>query len=140
MTLFLGHYYTRHLTQSKGLVNVSQDADVASQVDPDPPVSAGNGPSGICLSYLLSGHIPYVKPGAIHPHPLLQRKLAEAPGVSILDQVSLTHECGRGILLGKSQGYLENQAQSRGAHKTNQKTGREQLGWFSETADTMSAV
>lgn len=47
----------------------------------------GNGPSGICLSYLLSGHTPYVRPDAVHPHPLLQRKLAEAPGVSILDQV-----------------------------------------------------
>ncbi|KAF0884782.1 OSGI1 inhibitor, partial [Crocuta crocuta] len=46
----------------------------------------GNGPSGICLSYLLSGYTPYVKPDAVHPHPLLQRKLAEAPGVSILDQ------------------------------------------------------
>ncbi|XP_036201046.1 oxidative stress-induced growth inhibitor 1 isoform X6 [Myotis myotis] len=46
----------------------------------------GNGPSGICLSYLLSGYTPYVKPDAVHPHPLLQRKLSEAPGVSILDQ------------------------------------------------------
>ncbi|XP_044932291.1 LOW QUALITY PROTEIN: oxidative stress-induced growth inhibitor 1 [Mustela putorius furo] len=49
-------------------------------------VIIGNGPSGICLSYLLSGYTPYVKPDAEHPHPLLQRKLAEAPGVSILDQ------------------------------------------------------
>uniref|UniRef100_A0A673VK61 Oxidative stress-induced growth inhibitor 1 n=1 Tax=Suricata suricatta TaxID=37032 RepID=A0A673VK61_SURSU len=48
--------------------------------------ASGNGPSGICLSYLLSGYTPYVKPGAVHPHPLLRRKLAEAPGVSILDQ------------------------------------------------------
>ncbi|XP_037372138.1 oxidative stress-induced growth inhibitor 1 isoform X2 [Talpa occidentalis] len=46
----------------------------------------GNGPSGICLSYLLSGYTPYARPDTIHPHPLLQRKLAEAPGVSILDQ------------------------------------------------------
>lgn len=28
-----------------------------------------------------------MKPDAVHPHPLLQRKLLEAPGVSILDQV-----------------------------------------------------
>ncbi|XP_076989272.1 oxidative stress-induced growth inhibitor 1 isoform X3 [Tamandua tetradactyla] len=49
-------------------------------------VIIGNGPSGICLSYLLSGYTPYVKPDAVHPLPLLQKKLAEAPGVSILDQ------------------------------------------------------
>ncbi|XP_039081990.1 oxidative stress-induced growth inhibitor 1 isoform X2 [Hyaena hyaena] len=54
--------------------------------EPLPVVIIGNGPSGICLSYLLSGYTPYVKPDAVHPHPLLQRKLAEAPGVSILDQ------------------------------------------------------
>lgn len=62
---------------------------------PHPP-SSGNGPSGICLSYLLSGYTPYVKPDAEHPHPLLQRKLAEAPGVSILDQVgqSSGHRAG----------------------------------------------
>nr|XP_058135505.1 LOW QUALITY PROTEIN: oxidative stress-induced growth inhibitor 1 [Dasypus novemcinctus] len=60
-------------------------------------VIIGNGPSGICLSYLLSGYTPYVRPGAVHPHPLLQRKLAEAPGVSILDQVGLAargQSCG----------------------------------------------
>lgn len=112
-------------------MNVSWNEGVASQAEspliPAPPVSAGNGPSGICLSYLLSGHIPYVKPGAIHPNPLLQRKLTEAPGVSILDQVSLTHERGRGIL-GKSQGSQEGQAQNRGAHHINHKTGKEQLG------------
>ncbi|XP_027789015.2 oxidative stress-induced growth inhibitor 1 [Marmota flaviventris] len=58
----------------------------ASSLEPLPVIIIGNGPSGICLSYLLSGHIPYVRPDAVHPHPLLQRKLAEAPGVSILDQ------------------------------------------------------
>uniref|UniRef100_A0A2K6KAT0 Oxidative stress induced growth inhibitor 1 n=1 Tax=Rhinopithecus bieti TaxID=61621 RepID=A0A2K6KAT0_RHIBE len=58
----------------------------ASSSEPLPVIIVGNGPSGICLSYLLSGYTPYVKPDAIHPHPLLQRKLTEAPGVSILDQ------------------------------------------------------
>ncbi|XP_012661617.1 oxidative stress-induced growth inhibitor 1 [Otolemur garnettii] len=58
----------------------------ASSLEPLPVIVIGNGPSGICLSYLLSGYTPYVKPDAIHPHPLLQRKLTEAPGVSILDQ------------------------------------------------------
>nr|XP_012593912.1 oxidative stress-induced growth inhibitor 1 [Microcebus murinus]XP_012593913.1 oxidative stress-induced growth inhibitor 1 [Microcebus murinus]XP_012593914.1 oxidative stress-induced growth inhibitor 1 [Microcebus murinus] len=58
----------------------------ASSSEPLTVIVIGNGPSGICLSYLLSGHTPYARPGAAHPHPLLQRKLAEAPGVSILDQ------------------------------------------------------
>ncbi|XP_008055811.1 oxidative stress-induced growth inhibitor 1 [Carlito syrichta] len=57
-----------------------------SSSEPLAVIVIGNGPSGICLSYLLSGYTPYVKPDAIHPHPLLQRKLSEAPGVSILDQ------------------------------------------------------
>lgn len=57
-----------------------------------PPLSPGNGPSGICLSYLLSGYTPYVKPDSTHPHPLLQRKLTEAQGVSILDQVGQSSE------------------------------------------------
>nr|XP_035138622.2 N-terminal EF-hand calcium-binding protein 2 isoform X10 [Callithrix jacchus] len=58
----------------------------ASSSEPLPVIIVGNGPSGICLSYLLSGYTPYVKPDAVHPHPLLQRKLTEALGVSILDQ------------------------------------------------------
>ncbi|XP_006860195.1 PREDICTED: oxidative stress-induced growth inhibitor 1 [Chrysochloris asiatica] len=57
-----------------------------SSSEPLSAVIIGNGPSGICLSYLLSGYTPYVKPGAVHPHPLLQRKLSETPEVSILDQ------------------------------------------------------
>ncbi|KAF6078915.1 oxidative stress induced growth inhibitor 1 [Phyllostomus discolor] len=57
-----------------------------SSPEPLEVVIIGNGPSGICLSYLLSGYTPYMKPDAVHPHPLLQRKLLEAPGVSILDQ------------------------------------------------------
>ncbi|XP_030742431.2 N-terminal EF-hand calcium-binding protein 2 isoform X3 [Echinops telfairi] len=54
--------------------------------EPLPVAIIGNGPSGICLSYLLSGNTPYVKSHAVHPHPLLQRKLMETPGVSIMDQ------------------------------------------------------
>ncbi|CAM5092913.1 unnamed protein product [Natator depressus] len=53
---------------------------------PLPIVVIGNGPSGICLSYLLSGYIPYTKRGSVHPHPILQRKLEETPEVSIIDQ------------------------------------------------------
>lgn len=64
----------------------SSRKDRLSSPEPLPVVIIGNGPSGICLSYLLSGYTPYVRPDAVHPHPLLQRKLAEAPGVSILDQ------------------------------------------------------
>lgn len=106
---------------------------------PDLPVSAGNGPSGICLSYLLSGYIPYVKPGAVHPHPLLQRKLTEAPGVSILDQVGLTLESRRAILLAESQGSLEDHPQNRGVHKT---VKQEKNNWdcLPRPANAMSAV
>uniref|UniRef100_A0A8C6MAS3 Oxidative stress-induced growth inhibitor 1 n=1 Tax=Nothobranchius furzeri TaxID=105023 RepID=A0A8C6MAS3_NOTFU len=46
----------------------------------------GNGPSGICLSYLLSGHTPYLSPEAWHPNPLLNSKLAEQPHLSLLEQ------------------------------------------------------
>ncbi|KAK2545697.1 Osgin1 [Columba livia] len=53
---------------------------------PVPVVIIGNGPSGICLSYLLSGYTPYFKREAVHPHPILQRKLEEALDVSLLDQ------------------------------------------------------
>ncbi|XP_059523231.1 oxidative stress-induced growth inhibitor 1 isoform X3 [Myotis daubentonii] len=66
--------------------NWRKDRLGASSSEPLKVIIIGNGPSGICLSYLLSGYTPYVKPDAVHPHPLLQRKLSEAPGVSLLDQ------------------------------------------------------
>ncbi|DAA20318.1 oxidative stress-induced growth inhibitor 1 isoform X2 [Bos taurus] len=66
--------------------NQRKDHLGASSSEPLRVIIIGNGPSGICLSYLLSGYTPYVRPDAIHPHPLLQRKLSEAPGVSIMDQ------------------------------------------------------
>ncbi|XP_075044990.1 oxidative stress-induced growth inhibitor 1 [Mixophyes fleayi] len=53
---------------------------------PLPVVIIGNGPSGICLSYLLSGYTPFVKEGAVHPNPLLQRKLEEFPDIPITQQ------------------------------------------------------
>ena len=37
-----------------------------------------------------------MRPDAVHPHPLLQRKLAEAPGVSLLDQVGQSSGDGAG--------------------------------------------
>uniref|UniRef100_A0A8C3RCX8 Oxidative stress induced growth inhibitor family member 2 n=1 Tax=Cyanoderma ruficeps TaxID=181631 RepID=A0A8C3RCX8_9PASS len=51
-----------------------------------PVVIIGNGPSGICLSYLLSGYRPYLSPEAIHPNPILHTKLEEARHLSIVDQ------------------------------------------------------
>ncbi|XP_015258563.1 PREDICTED: oxidative stress-induced growth inhibitor 1-like [Cyprinodon variegatus] len=51
-----------------------------------PVVIIGNGPSGICLSYLLSGYAPYLSPEGRHPNPLLSRKLAERPQLSLLEQ------------------------------------------------------
>ncbi|MGH0168089.1 UNVERIFIED_CONTAM: hypothetical protein FKN15_053851, partial [Acipenser sinensis] len=46
----------------------------------------GNGPSAICLSYFLSGHRPYVRKGAFHPNPILQRKLQDIAGSSVVEQ------------------------------------------------------
>ncbi|XP_019342212.1 oxidative stress-induced growth inhibitor 2 isoform X2 [Alligator mississippiensis] len=51
-----------------------------------PIVIIGNGPSGICLSYMLSGYRPYLSPEAIHPNPILHNKLEEARHLSIVDQ------------------------------------------------------
>ncbi|KAM6947389.1 oxidative stress induced growth inhibitor 1 isoform 2-T2 [Lycodopsis pacificus] len=51
-----------------------------------PVVIIGNGPSGICLSYLLSGYTPYLSPEASHPNPLLNSKLREQPHLSLLEQ------------------------------------------------------
>ncbi|XP_027369730.1 oxidative stress-induced growth inhibitor 1 [Bos indicus x Bos taurus] len=75
-----------HPPPATGMSNRRKDHLGASSSEPLPVIIIGNGPSGICLSYLLSGYTPYVRPDAIHPHPLLQRKLSEAPGVSIMDQ------------------------------------------------------
>ncbi|XP_060692577.1 oxidative stress induced growth inhibitor 1 [Hemiscyllium ocellatum] len=51
-----------------------------------PVLIVGNGPSGICLSYLLSGYRPYLSPAASHPNPILQHKLEENQHLSIVDQ------------------------------------------------------
>ncbi|XP_007901432.1 oxidative stress-induced growth inhibitor 2 [Callorhinchus milii] len=51
-----------------------------------PVVIIGNGPSGICLSYLLSGYRPYVAPGIVHPNPILQSKLEEGSHCSVVHQ------------------------------------------------------
>ncbi|XP_034021887.1 oxidative stress induced growth inhibitor 1 isoform X2 [Thalassophryne amazonica] len=51
-----------------------------------PVVIIGNGPSGICLSYLLSGYTPYLSAGASHPNPVLQSKLRECTQLSLLEQ------------------------------------------------------
>ncbi|XP_072112850.1 oxidative stress-induced growth inhibitor 2 [Mobula birostris] len=51
-----------------------------------PVIVIGNGPSGICLSYLLSGYRPYKAPGAVHLNPILNNKLEEGVNVSVVDQ------------------------------------------------------
>ncbi|MEQ2214987.1 hypothetical protein XENOCAPTIV_025252, partial [Xenoophorus captivus] len=48
---------------------------------------AGNGPSGICLSYMLSGYKPYLDTATVHPNPILYRKLQEAKHLPITEQV-----------------------------------------------------
>ncbi|MEQ2170624.1 hypothetical protein GOODEAATRI_002237, partial [Goodea atripinnis] len=52
-----------------------------------PVVIIGNGPSGICLSYLLSGYKPYLDTATVHPNPILYRKLQEAKHLPITEQV-----------------------------------------------------
>ncbi|XP_051261269.1 oxidative stress-induced growth inhibitor 2 [Dicentrarchus labrax] len=51
-----------------------------------PVVIIGNGPSGICLSYLLSGYKPYLDTTAVHPNPILYRKLQETKHLPITEQ------------------------------------------------------
>ncbi|XP_052002689.1 oxidative stress-induced growth inhibitor 2-like isoform X1 [Xyrauchen texanus] len=51
-----------------------------------PVVIIGNGPSGICLSYLLSGYTPYLDAMAVHPNPILFHKLQEAKQLPITEQ------------------------------------------------------
>uniref|UniRef100_A0A667YPR1 Oxidative stress induced growth inhibitor family member 2 n=1 Tax=Myripristis murdjan TaxID=586833 RepID=A0A667YPR1_9TELE len=51
-----------------------------------PVVIIGNGPSGICLSYLLSGYKPYLDTGTVHPNPILYRKLQETKHLPITEQ------------------------------------------------------
>ncbi|PFX21994.1 Oxidative stress-induced growth inhibitor 1 [Stylophora pistillata] len=47
-------------------------------------VVIGNGPSALSLSYLLSGNVPYYIPHQ-HPNVILDQKLCEEPGKSLLD-------------------------------------------------------
>uniref|UniRef100_A0A3Q0RVM1 Oxidative stress induced growth inhibitor family member 2 n=1 Tax=Amphilophus citrinellus TaxID=61819 RepID=A0A3Q0RVM1_AMPCI len=51
-----------------------------------PVVIIGNGPSGISLSYLLSGYKPYLDPATVHPNPILYRKLQETKHLPITEQ------------------------------------------------------
>lgn len=56
----------------------------------NPGLFSGNGPSGICLSYLLSGYKPYLDTTTVHPNPILYRKLQETKHLPITEQVK-TH-------------------------------------------------
>lgn len=47
----------------------------------------GNGPNALSLSYLLSGNEPYYIPHQ-HPNAILDQKLCEECGKSLLDSVS----------------------------------------------------
>lgn len=55
-------------------------------------VLIGSGPAGLCLSYILHGHIPYYNPAVPHPDPELHRLLTKyehkPDGKSLLDAVS----------------------------------------------------
>lgn len=52
------------------------------------PPCLGNGPSGICLSYLLSGYKPYLDNATVHPNPILYRKLQDTKHLPITEQVT----------------------------------------------------
>ena len=54
--------------------------------------TTGNGPSGICLSLLLSGYWPYFN--GKHPDEVLRRKLDEHPELSVVEQVRQLASCG----------------------------------------------
>lgn len=60
---------------------------VASMQFLKPLLVLGNGPSGICLSYLLSGYKPYLDTTTVHPNPILYRKLQETKHLPITEQV-----------------------------------------------------
>lgn len=52
-------------------------------------LSPGNGPSGICLSYMLSGHWPYYLPEKVvnHPDEILRARLDYADATkSLIEQ------------------------------------------------------
>lgn len=55
-------------------------------------VVVGSGPAGLCLSYILHGHVPYYNPKNPHPDPELHRLLEayehKPGGKSLLDAVS----------------------------------------------------
>eukprot|EP00066_Takifugu_rubripes_P026489 XP_011615755.1 PREDICTED: LOW QUALITY PROTEIN: oxidative stress-induced growth inhibitor 2-like [Takifugu rubripes] len=76
------------VTCSKDLVLEKVWADRPGRAGPSwaDAMRLRNGPSGICLSYLLSGYTPYLSPDASHPNPLLQSKLGEQPHLSLLEQ------------------------------------------------------
>lgn len=58
-----------------------QEDDTRLEVD---VAVIGNGPAGIALSYMLSGHWPYFT--GDHPHPYLAHKLNQTPQTSLLQQ------------------------------------------------------
>ena len=47
----------------------------------------GNGPNALSLSFILSGNVPYYIPRQ-HPNAILDQKLCEDRGKSLLDSVS----------------------------------------------------
>ncbi|KAJ7998809.1 hypothetical protein DPEC_G00208830 [Dallia pectoralis] len=81
LSLLLYHYIDK---SSRVAMNL-HDNDVLPR-EILPVIVIGNGPSGICLSYLLSGYTPYLSPEGTHPNPLLQRKLDQQPTLSLLEQ------------------------------------------------------
>lgn len=53
-------------------------------------VIVGSGPSALILSFILSGHVPSLRPSVPHPDPQLQAKLAEISSLFDVDVQQLT--------------------------------------------------
>ncbi|XP_039619011.1 oxidative stress-induced growth inhibitor 1-like isoform X1 [Polypterus senegalus] len=85
--LYLNIAFRNTVTESEKSPTMSFDMKKLTSDQPAlPVVIVGNGPSAICLSYILSGHRPYIKNGAVHPNPILQKKLQQIGDCPLLDQ------------------------------------------------------
>lgn len=72
---------------NKAAMPLLEEATLLGDVSLNVPVVViGNGPSGICLSYLLSGYRPFMASGAVHPNTILHNKLEEGIHFSVVDQ------------------------------------------------------
>ncbi|CAK6438676.1 unnamed protein product [Pipistrellus nathusii] len=82
----LVQYFGDNLGQKVKAMPLVEETSLLEDSVTLPVVVIGNGPSGICLSYMLSGYRPYLSSETIHPNTILQSKLQEARHLSLVDQ------------------------------------------------------